>query len=188
MVTVRGCSGPLLRPDVALDYGASVRAIWLTSFFLLGCHASTTATHRSLPPKTVEQVASAPVDESKGSFPKETIPRPPLDQSTAVKGGSLLKETIQQVIRTHLGEVRACFEQRLAIGAWESRIVTQFEIAPSGSVKRAVVIETTVPPDQSVEQCITNHMLTWRFPAPNGGGSVIVSYPFVLRMGTPPNS
>jgi hypothetical protein len=31
-----------------------------------------------------------------------------------------------------------------------------------------------------VEQCIAQSVRRWTFPAPEGGGIVVVSYPFVL--------
>ena len=138
-----------------------MRALWLTSFFLLGCHAA-----------------------------KETIRRPKLDGSAEKRHAWLFKDTIQQTIRTHLGEVRACYNERLKIGAWQARIVTQFMISPDGSVDKAVIVETTQPADQSVEQCITQCITTWRFPPPNGDGlgKVIITYPFILRTETPPKS
>jgi hypothetical protein len=33
----------------------------------------------------------------------------------------------------------------------------------------------------NVEQCIAQAVRRWEFPKPQGGGIVIVSYPFVLK-------
>lgn len=34
-----------------------------------------------------------------------------------------------------------------------------------------------------LEHCLEARVRTWVFPAPRGGGTVVVSYPFVLKPG-----
>jgi hypothetical protein len=34
-----------------------------------------------------------------------------------------------------------------------------------------------------VESCMTNHIKRWTFPAPQGGGTVQVTYPYVFKNG-----
>ena len=46
----------------------------------------------------------------------------------------------------------------------------------------AVVQESTMK-DPAVGSCIAQAVKRWTFPKPEGGGSVIVSYPFVLEPG-----
>jgi hypothetical protein len=97
------------------------------------------------------------------------------------KHGSLAKEAIRKVIRTHLDEVKACYDKGLARRIeLAGRIMVQFVIAPTGAVRHADFKDSTVG-DWRVEDCITSAVKTWQFPAPDGGGVVIVSYPFVLK-------
>jgi hypothetical protein len=49
-------------------------------------------------------------------------------------------------------------------------------------VPSAVVQETTMK-DAGVGNCIAQAVRRWTFPKPEGGGSVIVTYPFVLEPG-----
>jgi hypothetical protein len=95
--------------------------------------------------------------------------------------GSLPKSVIQDVIADHIGEIRACYEHSL--GGWPDlagRVAVKFIIQPDGSVHPAAVASTTLR-HKPTECCITNTMRSWQFPPPNGGGIVVVTYPFVLE-------
>jgi hypothetical protein len=77
--------------------------------------------------------------------------------------------------------VRACYDKALVENPnLTGRVIIKFTIAGSGKVVAAVVQETTLNHPQ-VERCMADATLTWLFPKPQGGGIVIVSYPFVLR-------
>jgi len=58
--------------------------------------------------------------------------------------------------------------------------MVQFTIAGLGNVIASMVQASTVnsPP---VEQCIAQAVRRWEFPKPQGGGIVVVTYPFVLK-------
>ena len=91
------------------------------------------------------------------------------------------KEIVRRVVRQHRNEVRHCYEVGLiAKPALEGRVVTQFTIATTGRVLGSAVTESSVR-DRDVEQCIAQAVRRWEFPKPQGGGIVIVSYPFVLK-------
>ena len=53
-------------------------------------------------------------------------------------------------------------------------------IDPSGIVKIAARISSDLT-SPKVEGCITDAVKRWTFPAPDGGGLVTVTYPFVLQ-------
>lgn len=94
--------------------------------------------------------------------------------------GSLSKEVIRRTIGRHINEVRHCYQQGLnARPDLQGRVITKFIIAPTGAVQTAAT-ETSDLGNAQVEQCITQAVRRWSFPAPEGGGVVIVSYPFVL--------
>jgi len=94
--------------------------------------------------------------------------------------GSLSREVIRRVIQRHIGEVRQCYEEGLNRDATlTGRVVVRFIIAANGRVEHSLVHETTLG-DPRVERCIAQAVRSWTFPAPEGGGIVIVTYPFVL--------
>ena len=64
--------------------------------------------------------------------------------------------------------------------ALEGRVVIQFTIGASGKVPVSLVQESTLA-DAQVAQCIAKAVKRWTFPKPDGGGNVIVTYPFVLE-------
>ena len=94
--------------------------------------------------------------------------------------GSLMKDDIRKVIHLHREEIRYCYEQSL-LGATphEGKIAVKFVIAPWGSVVVQDVVEDSVHSPE-LQQCILEQIGRWRFPCPNGGGKVIVTYPFVF--------
>jgi TonB family protein len=94
--------------------------------------------------------------------------------------GGLSKEVIRRVVRRHHNEVKFCYEQALrARPDLEGRVTTRFMISPSGSVAASVVQSSTLGNGEA-EQCITQAITRWSFPAPSDGGMVSVTYPFVF--------
>lgn len=101
--------------------------------------------------------------------------------ATATLRGSLDKDDIRAVIRRNLDQVKNCYEAGLARAPTLSgRIIVKFVISATGAVTAAETQDTTVH-DSSVEQCVNVAVRTWSFPKPTGGGTVTVSYPFVLK-------
>lgn len=95
--------------------------------------------------------------------------------------GSLAKEVIRRAIQRRLSEIRYCYEQGLGDNPeLAGRVQVKFVIAPSGSVQGAAV-ESSSLQSARVESCITDAVRRFSFPAPDGGGVVIVSYPFLLE-------
>lgn len=105
---------------------------------------------------------------------------PRIRPSTPDVLGSLSKETIRREIGRHLNEVRFCYEQRLVSRPdLQGRVAVRFMIGMSGAVQLSAVTSSDVG-DAEVGNCIARQIKTWNFPAPEGGGAVIVNYPFVL--------
>jgi TonB family protein len=95
--------------------------------------------------------------------------------------GSMEKEMIRTVIRSHLDEVRVCYEQKLATNpALHGRVMVQFTVGHEGTVVAAFVQSSTLD-DADVDACIVEATRRWRYPPACGSGIVIVSYPFVLQ-------
>jgi len=99
---------------------------------------------------------------------------------TARATGSLDKEVIRGVIRGHIPEVQACYEQELATDPkLSAKVMVRFTIGGDGAVI-ASVLQTSDVDRPKLTSCIVEVARCWRYPAPQGGGIVIVSYPFVL--------
>ncbi len=118
-----------------------------------------------------------------GGFGGRQSKVPSVTQGTAEVRGSLSKEVIRRVIRRHLNEVRFCYEQQLRQRPdLEGRVSVKFIISPTGSVQSSVAepARSTLT-DSSVQSCIAGAVRRWTFPSPEGGGIVIVTYPFMLN-------
>ena len=94
--------------------------------------------------------------------------------------GSLDKEDIRKVIRAHVDEARSCYDaiattKPAAVG----KVMVRFGIAPSGAVETSCLVSSELD-DESVDRCLLDMTHAWRFPKPEGGGWVVVSYPFVF--------
>jgi len=109
-----------------------------------------------------------------GKQPK-VIPGNPIVQ------GSLDRETIRRVIRRHRAEYRYCYERELNRKRdLNGKIKVKFTIAGNGSVIASQVVESTMK-NAGVENCLAAKIKRWVFPAPKGGGIVIVTYPFIFK-------
>lgn len=98
---------------------------------------------------------------------------------TIIKG-SLAKAEIARVIRRNLARFKYCYEKQLSSNPnLGGKIAIYFTIAPTGTVPKASVRETTMN-DKTVESCTVSVMKSLKFPKPKGGGIVVVTYPFVF--------
>jgi hypothetical protein len=94
--------------------------------------------------------------------------------------GTLDKEIIRRVVRTHLNEIRYCYEQSLVRRpSLAGRVVVQFTIAPTGRVLASVLQSSTMG-EPTLSSCVVDATKRWEYPRPDGGGLTIVSYPFQL--------
>jgi hypothetical protein len=116
-----------------------------------------------------------------GGFRGRDAKVPQIRSGNADVRGSLSKEVIRRVIQRHINEVRFCYEQELnSRPDLSGRVQIKFIISPSGAVQAANVESSTLGATRA-EGCIAQAVRRWTFPAPDGGGIVIVSYPFVLE-------
>ncbi|MBX9768542.1 MAG: AgmX/PglI C-terminal domain-containing protein, partial [Bdellovibrionales bacterium] len=112
-----------------------------------------------------------------GSSGASTVP---LGSEALIEGG-LDRDLIAAVIAKNIGQIRFCYEQGLQGNpGLAGRVSVDFTIAGSGAVSAAKVANTTLNASV-VEDCILMRLKTWKFPLPQGGQDVKVSYPFVLR-------
>lgn len=115
-----------------------------------------------------------------GGFRGRSAGVPQVRSGGAEVRGSLSKEVIRRVVRRHINEVKFCYEQQLnARPDLQGRVTTKFVISPTGSVQSAMVASSSLR-NEAVESCIVRAVRRWTFPAPDGGGVVVVNYPFLL--------
>ncbi len=102
-------------------------------------------------------------------------------ESEAWIGGGLDRNEIAAIINRHLSEVRFCYEKGLQQKPkLAGRLSMNFMIGPNGTVTVAKVANSSLN-HVPVENCIRDRLKTWNFPKPEGGVTVKVSYPFILR-------
>ncbi|MCP4604294.1 MAG: AgmX/PglI C-terminal domain-containing protein [Proteobacteria bacterium] len=105
---------------------------------------------------------------------------PRIRSGAAMVKGSLSKEVIRRIVHRHINEVKFCYERQLAKRPDISgRVSVKFIISGTGAVQMAAVAGSTLG-DPQVENCIAQAVRRWTFPQPEGGGIVIVTYPFML--------
>lgn len=162
----------------------------LTLLFAIGCAATESGSASQRAASSGTSIDDRPVPPPPGSKRLSSSiicePEPPCPDCVTETGekarriGSLDKEVIRGVIRGHLGEVKACYDT-----VWtthpdaQGRMMVRLGIAPSGSVETSCLVSSSLN-DSSVELCVVDDLLRWTFPRPDGGGWVIVSYPFVF--------
>lgn len=105
---------------------------------------------------------------------------PRIRSGAAMVKGSLSKEVIRRIVHRHINEVKFCYERQLAQRPdLNGRVSVKFIISGTGAVQMAAVASSTLG-DPGVENCIAQAVRRWTFPQPEGGGIVIVTYPFML--------
>ncbi|TMA44112.1 MAG: energy transducer TonB [Deltaproteobacteria bacterium] len=99
---------------------------------------------------------------------------------TMVVGG-LSRDVINRVIQKHYNEIKYCYEKELSKKPeLYGKVTVLFMIEGSGRVGEALIQQTTMG-SEPVESCMINHVRRWLFPAPQGGGTVQVTYPYVFK-------
>jgi len=94
--------------------------------------------------------------------------------------GSLDKDIIRRVVKSHVGAVKACYEKRLLdVPTLAGKVNVSFIIGVDGSVTSAKVKDSTTG-DSALDACVLKQVKAWTFPKPVGGGVVAVTYPFVF--------
>lgn len=95
--------------------------------------------------------------------------------------GTMDKQVLRKVVQSHGAEIRACYAAQLKKHpALEGKVAVRFRISASGSVAFAEVAQSTVA-NVELESCIVGQLASWVFPAPIGGGEVLVTYPFEFK-------
>jgi pSer/pThr/pTyr-binding forkhead associated (FHA) protein len=97
--------------------------------------------------------------------------------------GSLDREEINRVVKRVLSQIKFCYERELAKEPnLEGKLVASWTIAGTGLVSTTSMTENTMG-SKPVEACVLRIIQRLRFPQPQGGGEVYVTYPFVFSPG-----
>lgn len=98
----------------------------------------------------------------------------------AISGG-LTSQEVLAVIRTHLNEIRHCYEQLLQRSPNASgKINSSFVVGTSGRVTSSKIKSSTIA-DSRMRSCVTGRIKRWKFPRPRGGQAVSINYPFTFN-------
>lgn len=101
-----------------------------------------------------------------------------------LSNSSLDKDIIRRIVRAHINEVRSCYNAGLTKDpTLAGQVVIEFTIAGSGKVSKSAAVDPDAFKDPAVPKCIAKAVKKWKFPKPQGGGEVNVSYPFNLDPG-----
>jgi TonB family protein len=99
---------------------------------------------------------------------------------TTVVGG-LTADEVGRIIRRHWNEIKYCYEKELSKDPnLSGKVAIAFVIDPVGDVGDARVSESTLN-NGGAESCMLSNVKRWKFPAPRGGGTVEVNYPFIFQ-------
>lgn len=133
-----------------------------------GEDASGSETARPVAPPSGSETPAKPRAVTSPSTPAPTVGR--------VDPGAT-----KQVVRSHLGEIRTCHERgRMDSPGLAGRVVVRITIGKGGRVTSTAVASSTLGAPL-VEKCITQMVEKWTFPAPTGGSTAVIAYPFVLK-------
>ncbi len=109
-------------------------------------------------------------------------PVPRVRTGTSDVQGSSAEEVVRRIVRRHISEIRCCYERALEqTPDLEGRITVAFIISPTGVVQSASVASSDLDHEQ-LEACIVDAVRCWTFYEPEDGGTVTVTYPFVLQI------
>lgn len=110
---------------------------------------------------------------------KAPPPRHGVEKTT----GGMDKSVIRRVVRSHINEVRACYNQALTRNPNAAgKVEVAFIISTTGKVTTSTVTQNALR-DVAAGKCVAKAVKRWRFPRPLGGSAVTVHYPFVFRAG-----
>lgn len=102
---------------------------------------------------------------------------PRIRTGSATVTGGLAKAVVRRAIHRHLAAMRSCYERQLRKHPQLSgQVVVELVISGTGKVMRATLKRSSLK-NAAFEACIVNTFKRMTFPAPQGGGAVVVRYP-----------
>ena len=126
-----------------------------------------------------------PVPDAPAAVPEAPeVPVHPLGPARIALGdidvrGALPAKDVRKIIERHRNELRFCYEQTLAGNAG---VAIKFIVSPTGAVQMSSV-ERSDSGIEKLDMCLAQAVRRWSFPAPNGGGIVVVTAVIELSRG-----
>jgi Ca-activated chloride channel family protein len=109
-------------------------------------------------------------------------PAPRVSAGALTVQGSIDRQIIRRVMAQNMGTIRYCYERELVrTPTLAGKLVLQLVIDGTGAVQRVTTAEESTLKSAAVSGCMEKAALRWRFPAPPGGGTVTVNYPFLFQ-------
>lgn len=95
--------------------------------------------------------------------------------------GGLDRDVIAQYIKSQLGQILYCYERQLSAQPdLYGKVAVKFTISGDGGVETQRIGDSSLK-SAMVEGCILQRVAKWKFPAPEGGTKVLVTYPFLFK-------
>jgi hypothetical protein len=97
--------------------------------------------------------------------------------------GSIDRELVRKVIQEHAAQIRYCYEQQLAVNPrLQGKVTVKWIINADGSASAPEIERGSTSLDDSrVHECMMARIVSWQFPKPKGGGTAVITYPWILR-------
>lgn len=90
------------------------------------------------------------------------------------------RDLVLKVVKRHQGQIRFCYEKELNRDpSLAGKVTVAWTIDGTGAVSIAQVAESGLKND-AVEQCIVDRVRAWKFPEPQGGQEVAITFPWVF--------
>lgn len=119
-------------------------------------------------------------EQLRGTGRTTAAPAPIAPQEEEVS--SVSKDDIRRAIRSVTPLIRQCFEDAAEKNPGDHRVVLRFTIegqGTSGRMDEGEIVESSIV-DPWVQACFLESLTDAQFPAPSGGGTVTVTYPFAF--------
>ncbi|MCC6993074.1 MAG: AgmX/PglI C-terminal domain-containing protein [Deltaproteobacteria bacterium] len=109
------------------------------------------------------------------SLPEVIDGKPPKGSTST--SGAVSPELIRKAMATAKNQLKFCYERELVKDPkLATKLSVRFTIGKAGTVTAAAVTSAT-PSAPGLEACVIAAIKKMRFPAPAGGGDVVVNYP-----------
>lgn len=100
-------------------------------------------------------------------------------------GTGLATEVIQRVVRRNINQIQYCYEKAMTKAPTiAGKVAVSFTIDAQGAVTAATAADTNIT-DADMISCVCGAVKKMAFPAPDGGGVMIVTYPFNFSPANP---
>jgi TonB family protein len=92
------------------------------------------------------------------------------------------RDLVLKVVRLHQNQIRFCYESELNRSPdLAGKVTVAWTIDGTGAVSIAQVAESGLK-NESVENCILQRVRSWKFPEPQGGQEVAITFPWVFNV------